>query len=249
MSQSRETIDSDGRGLSNVAAATRRQDLRLLDDPDTIDDEQTTATRPITTTISYYEQSNRARYSFVLSKNQPTDARRLVCRLRTGAYFYMSSRCDESLNVTETSLTAIVRTALFMYVFSTAPTESMYDMVFTGNVNHEFSKTTRAKTNLELTTVVQVLDTLFGRNFCAIAHRPVTVVYYEYHLKWKLYNYGGPVQAPSARNYIETYRFCRVPVQHMTPVTEFVLSRHNLDHKIPLQQSVKRLSHPSVYHK
>lgn len=188
--------------------------------------------------ITYNEQSNKTRYIYTLTEYAP-ESGKPSCHLINDLYISKASRSDERVVITESSMVAMVRTLLFMYVFQTLPEESMYDIVYSGEVNHNLNKKRRAIEDLTLSEFVRELDNFFGKNFSKVVRRPVTLVYYEYLSKIRYFNYGENVKSPSAEDYVDLYRFIKSPVSNLTPLTEFVLSFDNSDYKTPLQQRIK----------
>ncbi|CAI6374715.1 unnamed protein product [Macrosiphum euphorbiae] len=128
---------------------------------------------------------------------------------------------------------------MFQYVYQIAPHESMYDIIYSGSVTHVLKKKTRAIDDLTLLDFTRELDAFFGEGFSKVCARPLTHLYYEYMTKLRYYNYGETVTTPSAQDYVDLYRFIKCPVSKLTAVTEYILSRNNIDYKTPLQQQVK----------
>lgn len=189
--------------------------------------------------FAYNEQSNNTRFIYTLT-GYPRDGVN-ACRLRNGLYFSKESKSDEKLCFTETNILNISRTIFFMYAFNQIPRDSMYDIIYTGNVEFIFDKNTRVKENVRFDELIYVLDSVLGSGFCRIARRPIVLLYYTYIKKWRFYNYGQRVALPSANDLVDTYRFIKTPITQLSMVSSFILSRTNTDYKVPLQQQVKRL--------
>lgn len=189
--------------------------------------------------IIYNDQSNKARYIYTLSERCRTNVD--FCRLNNGLYFSKETKSDEKLCLTETNVFNLARTVFFMYAFDTRPKESMYDIIYSGTLQFPIDERTRIKESIQFEEILHVLDTVFGTDFCKIAHRPVLLLYYTYVIKWRFYNYGQRVSTPSANDIIDTYRFLKTPISQLSAVSTFILSRTNTDNRIPLQQKIKRL--------
>lgn len=186
--------------------------------------------------VTYNDQSNKTRYAYTLSEYEPDGVH---CHLTNGLYLSRASRSDEKVILTESMMVSMTRTILFMYITQKLPEESMYDIIYSGHVTHNLLSDNKIIENLTLFELIRELDHLFGERFSKVCRRPITLVYYEYISKLRYYNYGESIASPSARDYVDLYRFIKTPISTLTPITEFILSRNNFDYKSPLQQRVK----------
>lgn len=193
----------------------------------------------MTDNFVYNEQSNNTRFIYTLSEHQRQDCQ--VCLLHNGLYFSKESKSDEKLCFTETNVLSIARTVFFMYAFNEIPQESMYDIIYSGNLSFNFDERTRVKEHVRFDELIYVLDSVIGDGFCKIARRPIVSLYYIYITKWRFYNYGYRVALPSANDLVDTYRFLKTPISQLSTVSAFILARSNTDYRVPLQQKIKRL--------
>lgn len=187
--------------------------------------------------VTYNDQSNKTRYAYTLFEREPVGV--VCCHLTNNLYLCRVSRSDEKVTLTESMMVSMVRTLLFIHITQELPEESMYDIIYSGRVTHNLKSGYKIIENLTLFELIRELDNLFGEHFSKVCHRPVTLVYYEYISKMRYYNYGESVPAPSAKDYVDLYRFITTRASTLTPLTEFILSRNNFDYKTPLQQRVK----------
>lgn len=161
------------------------------------------------------------------------------CQLVNGYYFTKEARSDEKLRYTESDMTAIVRTVIFMLAFQVAPQSSLLDIINDGQVNFDIDYL-RVDSTLKLSDMVELLDDLFGKGFSQIVKRPITQIYAQYMQSWQYYPFIGAIPLPSALDYAKLARFINAPSSRYSEPTQFMLNNVK-DHRIPLQGSIKRL--------
>lgn len=188
---------------------------------------------------SHTEQSNSVRLIYTMFRDKPNT---LCCKLHNGFYLAKVSRSDGLLRFTETDMHSIVRSVLFMHAFEVSTSDSMLDMINTGQskqIKIDDIEITRPKP-LTLRTARYVLDTLFGKNFTMITRHAVNKVMLEYMREWRYFVVGTPIRVPSANDFIKIYRFANVVSPCYSDVTAFINTNID-DHKVFLQTAVKRL--------
>lgn len=165
-----------------------------------------------------------------------------VCRLKkNGFYITKEARSDEKLRYTETDMHAIVRTTIFFHVFNVIIVDSLTDIIKTGVVNVYLQEPYVRTIELNLKTIIRLLDLLFGCNFSKIAKLPLASVYDEYHKRWKYFTYEtASTSLPSASDIVKLARFVNASSAHYAPATLFMMCNAR-DHKIPLQSNLKKL--------
>lgn len=194
----------------------------------------------------YNCQANSARFIYTIStssaaaNNHTTkDGTKDMCLLKNGFYFTKEARSDEKVRYTETDISCIVRTILFMYVFQVSTSDSLLDIINNGDVRYTF---TEFKFVNVLTTDIakRLLDSLFGDGFSFIIKRVLSKYLIEYNRIWRNYPYINSIQLPSASDYLKLVRFVNASQCQYSTATQFILS-NSQDHKIPLQSNVKFL--------
>lgn len=199
----------------------------------------------------YDVQSNKARFIYTISlaasKATDTASEASTVRLVNGFYFSKVTRSDEKLIYTEHDMTSILRTVLCMHVFRITPRESIQDIVYSGLVTFAddddgggVTPLTVYEPDLSVERIVDIVDSLLGKSFCSVVARPLANVYSEYKHEWRYYAFGRPVALPSAADFVRLYRFVNAPNYRLSAATRFVVSNGD-DHKIPLQNRIKRL--------
>lgn len=125
-------------------------------------------------------QSNGARLIYTLGDKPPT-THNTYCLLNNGYYFMKEARSDEKLRYTESEIRGIVRTVIFMYVFDNGPQESMLELINTGEpyTPRRTADEMTQLNELDVDTMVDLLDRLFGVGFSVVARHAVTHVYTE----------------------------------------------------------------------
>lgn len=161
------------------------------------------------------------------------------CRLKNDCYFSKESRSDEKIRFTETDLSSIVRTVLFMYVFKVSPEESIVEIINTGTVTHTLGENFILNV-LTLDIVVGLVDSLFGNGFASVVKRVINKCLNEYNITWKYYPCISNIKYPSAADYINLARFVNVSNCKYGESEKFIIT-NSTDNKIPLQQSIKIL--------
>lgn len=186
----------------------------------------------------YSIQSNSARFIYTLNYIPSTNNDE-QCLLKNGCYFSKESRSDEKLRFTETDLYSIIRTILFMHVFNISPEGNIVQIINTGKVTHTIGDNVTVNI-LNLDTIVQLLDLLFGKGFSTVIKRVINKCYNEYCLIWKYYPYNTNIKCPSAADYINLARFVNITTCERGDCEKFITT-NSTDHKIPLQQMIKVL--------
>lgn len=184
-------------------------------------------------------QSNSARYIYTLSSKPPINSSIVACRLPNTFYLTKEARSDEKIRFTETDMYDLVRTILFTYVFETGPTESILQIINTGEAHVQ--TIINLKNELDLMIARKLLDELMGENFACIVQRPLAKVYSEYLNSWRFYPFGPKVFLPSALDYLKLNRIFNTTRSDYSEVTQFLFNNSN-DHRIHLQGMIKTLA-------
>lgn len=186
-------------------------------------------------------QSNGARLIYTLGDRPPT-THNTYCLLNNGYYFMKEARSDEKLRYTESEIRGIVRTVTFMYVFDDGPCESMLELINTGEpyTRRRHDPIDRPNELLDVNTMIELLDRLFGNGFSVVARHSVTQVYTEYMYDWRYYLYGQTVRAPSTDDFVRVSRFVNVPSCRYSSATDFI-NDNVTDRRVPLQNNEKIL--------
>lgn len=187
------------------------------------------------------EQPNSVRLIYTLLNLRPTDIPH--CELSNGFYFAKVTRSDERLRFTETDMSSIVRTILFMYAFDVTPKNSMLDMINHGDVSEITRRDIKRHTpkSLSLSTARLLLDSLFGEHFATVARRAVYRTLCEYMREWRYFGVGATIRVPSANDFIKIYRFVNIISPKYSDVTNFI-NNNIKDNKMYLQTANKRLN-------
>lgn len=187
----------------------------------------------------YSIQSNSARFIYTLHyrENKNNSANNVQqCKLRNGLYFSKESRSDEKIRYTETDMYSIIRTALFIQVFDSSPEENIVEIVNSGQVTH--IKTLNTNKPITISSLVDMVDSLFGTGFSFVASRVINKCYNEYVTRWRYYPYISKIKYPSAADYINLAKFVNVSVYEYGDC-ELFITTNSTDHKIPMQGSKK----------
>lgn len=192
---------------------------------------------------TYSEPSNGVRSIYTISEHEPKNTTGAFAKLINGLYFYKVARSDELMRYTETDVRTIIRVILFVYVFSISPNESIIELINTGTFSRwieeeDIDQIVCQELTLEIASYI--LDATLGENFSTVAKHSVALVFEEYMLRWRYFQTGYSVNAPSADDYIRVFRFVNVPLATYTPATRFV-NTNTHDHRILLQGTVKSL--------
>lgn len=190
--------------------------------------------------MMYSIQSNSARFIYTLNyipNSNSNDSKQ--CLLKNGLYFSKESRSDEKIRFTESDLYSIVRTVLFMYVFSVSPHENIVDIINTGEVTHTVGDGLTVNA-LTLDVAVNLVDSLFGKNFASVVKRVINKCLNEYCTTWRYYLSGSNVKYPSAADYINLSKFVNIVVCEYGDCEKFIMT-NSTDHHVPLQQMTKIL--------
>lgn len=186
-------------------------------------------------------QSNGARLIYTLNDRPPT-VHNTYCLLKNGYYFMKEARSDEKLRYTESEIRSIVRTVTFMYVFDNGPRESMLELINSGEpyTARRSALETNRLNELDVNSLAELLDRLFGTGFSVVARHSVTHVYTEYMYDWRYYLYGQSVSMPSTDDFVRVSRFVNVPSCRYSSSTDFI-NDNVTDHRVPLQNNEKML--------
>jgi len=109
--------------------------------------------------------------------------------------------------------------------------QSILQIVTFGDVDYNFKKL-RLKHKLTPTTIIALLDMLFGDGFAIIVKRPILTVYKEYMTSWRNVPFEKSIAQPSARDIAKVYRFVNTPLSEYTAATRFIVTDIN-DFKLP----------------
>lgn len=139
---------------------------------------------PINNTEVKIKFNNKRHKNECETNSSKTNEDFIICQLKNGFYFTKEPRSDEKIRFTETDMTSIVRTILFTYCFNIKPMQSILQIVTFGDVDYNFKKL-RLKHKLTPTTIIALLDMLFGDGFAIIVKRPILTVYKEYMTSWR----------------------------------------------------------------
>nr|AHW98253.1 GrBNV_gp61-like protein [Nilaparvata lugens endogenous nudivirus] len=210
------------------------------------------------------QQSNKCRYVYTLSTQNRTGNYHRVL-LANQFYFTKEPKSDEILQYTESDLTSLIRTTLFIHVFRVVPRTKINQVIYTGRLqlttpdqllldddsdseNRDDDDNGYLKLHMynsidSLSCCIEQLDTVFGIGFCSVARRPLQSVYcdYRYMLKWRYYEYRYTiVSLPSADDYIKLYQFMNTVNTELSVPSRFLLN-NSRDNRILLQSREKRL--------
>ncbi|ATY70245.1 GrBNV gp61-like protein [Tomelloso virus] len=186
----------------------------------------------------YSIQSNSARFIYTLNYKENQNKSN-QCRLKSGLYFSKESRSDEKIRYTETDMYSIMRTILFLYTFRVSPNESLLEIVNTGQVNYHFGSP--VVVDLDLHGLIGLYDTIFGKNFSNVTSRVLNKCFNEYATIWQYFPYENSIKCPSASDFINCAKFVNACVAEYAPCEKFITT-NGTDHKIPLQQAIKKLT-------
>lgn len=193
----------------------------------------------------FNNQANSARFIYTISSTKPSLKNKYnrdipSCHLRNGFYLTKEARSDEKVRYTETDITCIVRTVLFIHVFEISPENSLIEIVNSGQVSYNLEREFRIKNELNMPIIKKLLDLLFGDGFSFIVRRVIAKCFHEYNNVWRNYPYRNAILMPSAMDYLKLARFVNASLSRYTCPTKFILSNMN-DHKISLQNNIKLL--------
>lgn len=218
----------------------------------------------------YNLQSNSARFIYTLSAIEPNDVleenksqtsiletkttcdgisttlpmsnsiQRRYCKLNSNYYLLKAPRSDEKIRYTESDMYSIVRTVLFMYCYEMSPNESLNEIINTGEISFDFNQTPNYIKTLNMSIMIQLLDSLFGNNFSYVVGRVLIKCLDEYNHSWRFYPYMSKIILPSARDFVKLARFMNITTFKYSKVTQFILN-NSMDHKVPLQNNIKLL--------
>lgn len=165
------------------------------------------------------------------------------CRLKNGLYFSKESRTDGKIRFNEQDMEAVVRTVMFIHAFRLTPNQSIADIVQFGSIDYTVGNFLNVQFYPfeSLCNVIYLLDSLFGGHFSAVVRRVIMKCYNEYRLIWLNFQFTElAVNMPSADDYVKLLRFVNCATYKYSATTQF-LTKNVLDHKIPLQNSIKNL--------
>lgn len=187
------------------------------------------------------EQPNSVRLIYTLLSLRPTGIPH--CELSNGFYLAKVARSDERLRFTETDMSSIVRTILFMYAFDVTPKDSMLDMINHGSMSEITHRDIRRRTPkpLSLSTARRLLDSLFGEHFATVVRRAVYRTLCEYMREWRYFGVGIAIRVPSVNDFIKIYRFVNIISPKYSDATNFI-NNNVRDNKVCLQTAKKRLN-------
>lgn len=186
-------------------------------------------------------QSNGARLIYTLGDRPPT-THNTYCLLNNGYYFMKEARSDEKLRYTESEIRSIVRTVTYMYVFDNGPVESILELINAGEpyTARRTAELMNRPNELDVNSMIDLLDRLFGNGFSVVARHSVTHVYTEYMYDWRYYLYGQSVPMPSTYDFVRVSRFVNVPSCRYSSATDFI-NDNVTDRRVPLQNNEKFL--------
>lgn len=161
------------------------------------------------------------------------------CMLKNGFVLSKESRSDEKLRYTEHDLRSIIRTVLFIHVFEMSPNESLVDIINTGQVSYDcVDGKLQLHNKLNIAVAMELLDSMFGKNFSVVTKKELLRCYEEYAQKWHYYPFITGIVFPSAADYIRLSKFVNISVPVLSEPIQFIL-RNSTDFKVPLQNNVK----------
>ncbi|ATZ81526.1 GrBNV_gp61-like protein [Drosophila innubila nudivirus] len=170
----------------------------------------------------------------------PTKQQRRYCKLNSNYYLLKAPRSDEKIRYTESDMYSIVRTVLFMYCYEMSPNESLNEIINTGEISFDLNQTPNYIKTMNMSIMIQLLDSLFGNNFSYVVGRVLIKCLDEYNHSWRFYPYMSKIILPSARDFVKLARFMNITTFKYSKVTQFILN-NSMDHKIPLQNNIKLL--------
>ncbi|AYP97944.1 GrBNV gp61-like protein-like protein [Mauternbach virus] len=172
--------------------------------------------------------------------NTTKHRRQRYCKLNSNYYLLKAPRSDEKIRYTESDMYSIVRTVLFMYCYEMSPNESLNEIINTGEISFDLNQTPNHIKLMNISTMVQLLDSLFGDNFSYVVSRVLIKCLDEYNHLWRFYPYRSKIIFPSARDFVKLARFMNITTFKYSKVTQFMLN-NSMDHKVPLQNNIKLL--------
>lgn len=191
-------------------------------------------------------QANTARFIYTISRPDQSKVTNLYdyAQLNNGFILSKEARSDEKVRYTENNMFAIIRTALFMYVFEWQPQESVVDLVNTGELSDASLVLHTSTPNLlDIKVARQLLDHLFGKGFSRITRRVVGKCMSEYLNVWRCYPFhrSSRLRLPSVADFLKLIRFVNASTCDYSEITLFLLE-NTTDHRIPNQGPQKDLS-------
>lgn len=152
------------------------------------------------------------------------------------------ARSDEKLRYTESEIRSIVRTVTYMYVFDNGPIESILELINAGEpyTARRTAELMNRPNELDVNSMIDLLDGLFGKGFSVVARHSFTHVYTEYMYDWRYYLYGQSVPMPSTYDFVRVSRFVNVPSCRYSSATDFI-NDNVTDRRVPLQNNEKFL--------
>jgi hypothetical protein len=120
-----------------------------------------------------------------------------------------------------------------------SPNESLVDIINTGQVSYDCVDGKLQLVNrIDIAAAIELLDSLFGKNFSVVTKKELLRCYEEYEQKWKYYPFNNGIVFPSAADYVRLSRFVNIRTPTFSEATQFILTNCT-DFKIPLQNNVK----------
>lgn len=161
------------------------------------------------------------------------------CVLKNGCYFSKSAKSKEKTGFYEKDMLAVIRTILFMQVFRIFPSNSISDIMKSGEIGYSNESDIKHHA-IELHEAIELLDSLLGSGFSKVVSHPLLKWYYEYDKSWKYYPFNAHLKFPSADDFVKLRKFVNASCCEYSQTTHFMLSS-NLDNRIPLQGRQKSL--------
>lgn len=189
-------------------------------------------------------QHNGTRLNYIMSERRPVSENVTVhCRLRgNGFYFFRATRTDGQLRYSETQMRSLVRTVLFLHVFSASPRESMIELLVDGAHATHVRDRRIVRADIGISDVIRLMDDTFGDGFSSVARNAVIGAYNEYATRWRYHCVGAvDVRTPHALDYAFLNKFANASQTRHSDAVQFV-NDNTTDRRVLLQGNVKILS-------
>ena len=186
-------------------------------------------------------QANSARFIYTVNDYIPEIEGIQSCILKNGYYFTKVAKSDEKVFFTETNMFSIIRTVLFMHIFQLGPSDSIIDIINSGEVHYEFPDKDYVRVKrIDFANAITILDELFGTGFSHVTRRVLNKWYLEYKTSWEYFPFVAAVKLPCADDYGKLARFVNLSTSKHNETTQFILG-NDKDNRYWLQNNTKHL--------